>query len=349
MKKSFLLLFSFLQYCTAAPAQSTEFAANDIELRQLIEAAAVRPITTIQLTGSYYNIKNIQLPVKLKAQGKRLYIQGQGTTVEVDSVGFERTPPDQRTADSLYVSQAFSFYRINFVGGGSISAINIGATYHTTIEDCSFLNFYNPVVLRFCMNARVQQCQFNYSTNNSLTIGYGNWPGATTSLSPSNCSHINYNRFLALEGSNAQLIVSGTTRVIANGNIFEGGTKVTHRGSNYLIVFDAAAGTNVNSFRLEETYIEVKATIAAIKINSREGIIVIDGIRNVFDNVLVSASAIGNTRLKLYNVDKLTGGTKFQTDRNTWWYVDAWPGNTSLNDSGRWVNKIKPSKLTVQS
>ncbi|MFW6243415.1 MAG: hypothetical protein ACOC2W_04580, partial [bacterium] len=147
----------------------------------------------ILLSDKVYLINStVNLP-EIKSGSPYLIIEGNSTTLKTtsdDVTIFNRIPSDQSTA-SVWVSASIHISGIKFIGNGSLNqkGIFLGATYGSSIRDCSFNDFEIGVQIQFGLMTLIENCLAN-GCDKHFELSYGKEWGGGTSTSQSNSSTI---------------------------------------------------------------------------------------------------------------------------------------------------------------
>lgn len=188
---------------------------------------------------------------------------------------WHRIPPNQTEAVSsgnAYTNYKTLMYNMSFYGAGLGTpnsgdvCVEIGATYGSIFQGCTFSSADIGLNLYFCLGAKVigGNMGFNSRSGIKLSTGAGDgieaprWTGATLSNSASNCCSLKPTNITNLGGSFSSIEIYGSNGVSVGGLgdqvVFEGSglTKPDHH-----VYFDGQASTlvkavNMNNFHLEQ-------------------------------------------------------------------------------------------------
>lgn len=116
----------------------------------------------------YFNPRDIQLPVYYAGspyEENKFIINYNGahffaTTNSLTHTFFKRVPPSNGDALTFYMRARFIITMGNFYGKGDGSAIDLGASYTTSINDCFFDSLEYGITVKFCLNPSLERNNF---------------------------------------------------------------------------------------------------------------------------------------------------------------------------------------------
>jgi len=204
----------------------------------------------------------------------RLTIQGYGAKWNIPSSAtsaLKRVQPTDNSDANVMIVARHNISGIEFVGSGTQTALDLGASYMSVYRDLKFNGGQTAIHLRFALRTVVEDCE---SVNRTMPFiaDMGNWTGASTSNSQSN--HTTFNRcraYMPPTGLDAFSVISASGVVIRD-SIIEG--HVVRNGIN----FDAKGATVVKDFTVENVHFECVngSTNAFIKVNILGGTVTIN-------------------------------------------------------------------------
>ncbi|HYG52598.1 MAG TPA: hypothetical protein VD905_16920 [Flavobacteriales bacterium] len=230
---------------------------------------------SLEFTGTknYYVSSNIELPRYGKTGRKIFILNGNGCSINAaDSVFvFNRIPKNQKEALDKMMSVRFSINDFTITGGKK--AVNMGATYGTSMNRCNFQNQTESAIdIQFGLNTSIFQCNSTGACKNHFVLRTGSDWGGTAINSQSNHSVLNMCRVYAGKGGNSAFMVLGSSGCVIRDCISEGNHEI-----NYSVYFDYAKSNCVKLFKLENLHLEHAPKIAGIYIHNM-GIAILDGI-----------------------------------------------------------------------
>lgn len=242
----------------------------------------------------------------------------------------------QAEAD-LAQSYAVNIKGLGFIGKGSGIGLDLGATYNSVIEQCSFTLLNEGIHLRFALMTGVRNCMFTNNLQYGAVSDMGNWIGASNSNSQSNHTRFEQCRVFCADAS-----LAGFKFFAVSGNkvdqcIVEGGQPID--GIN----FDSNGSAVVKDFTVELTHIETTCTGAGIKARQDDGYVHLDKVFTQYPMTLVDVTGSGYPHILIENIPYLPTGTKFKTSgNNIVWSFFNMPSAWSAKNTGNWVNATIP-------
>ena len=170
-------------------------------------------------TKNYTFYSSAELP-RYATGGKRIFtVQGNGAqlTAANDSVCiFNRIPHDQKEALNKMMRTRFAIRDITFKGGKK--AINLGATYQSSITGCNFVAQKEAAVdIQFGLATSIVRCNSNNALKDNFVLRTGEDWGGGANNSQSNHSIIDHCRVYARSGSSTCFKVLASTLVVQLG------------------------------------------------------------------------------------------------------------------------------------
>lgn len=276
---------------------------------------------SIEFTGTkqYKISQSIELP--RYGKGRRIIvINGNGCEIiaKEDINIFNRIPNDQKEALDKMMSTRFTINDFTFTSGNK--AINVGATYGTSINRCNFVGQKIAAVdIQFGLNTAINHCISTNAKKDAFVLRCGNDWGGTTINSQSNHSVINMCRVYAAKGAGCSFKILGSGGVVLRDVISEG----SHE-AEYAIYFDRQGSTTVKLFTVQNFHLEHKLTKAAIYLK-HTGIATIDGLfyQHAYKDFVLLYAGAGAEHITLKNIPYFVGGTVIKADNNeTAWLVE---------------------------
>lgn len=300
---------------------------------------------SLELTGNkIYRFKTCAELPKYVTSGKRIFvINGNAAhlVASVDSVYiFNRIPKNQSEALKKYMKTRFTINDITFSGGRK--AINLGASYHTSINRCNFQGQRECAVdIQFGLGTSINQCNSLGAFKDNFVIRTGeDWGGGYNS-SQSNHTVLNQCRVHARSGAKTAFKVLGSGGVVIRDAISEGSKDI-----DYSIYVDHQNSTTVRMFKVENLHLEHKPVKAGIYIRST-GISTIDGVfyQMAYDGFKLIQTGDKTNHVNLKNVPHYVSGTVIQQEwASTAWVLENCHNKFFVPDNWRIKNGVKYSK-----
>ncbi len=302
---------------------------------------------SIELKGTrQYSFKsNAELP-RAATSGKRIFvINGNGATIVAKSDTiclFNRIPKNQDEALKKMMKTRFTINDITFIGGAK--AINIGATYQTSINRCNFQSQKLAAIdVQFGLHTSINHCNaLNCKTDNFILRTGEDWGGSKNN-SQSNHSVLNQCRVYAAQGAKTAFKVLGSGGIVIRDGISEG-----HKDIDYSVYVDRQSSTTVRLFKLENFHLEHKPNKAAIYINST-GINTIDGLfyQLSYEDFKLLHTGGSTNQINLKNVPHYVAGTVIQQEGgSTAWNLESChhkffdPSNWRVKNGAKYDSKL---------
>lgn len=131
----------------------------------------------------------------------------------------KRVTPTDNTQANIMTGARFTIKGFRFNGSTSMTCLDLGPSYNSTIEENFFTGWGTGIYNRFSLNCLIQHNEF-YCLRGDVA-DYGNWTGATNYNSQSNNTYRFFNRYRLMTGAtvaSASYAASGCKYL---GNIFE--------------------------------------------------------------------------------------------------------------------------------
>jgi hypothetical protein len=263
---------------------------------------------TLEFTGTkeYIVYKNVELPRHSKS-GRRIFIlNGNGCriTARPGVIVFNRIPKNQDEALNKMMSTRFAFNDFTIKGGAK--AINIGATYGTSINRCNFeVQTEAAIDIQFGLNTVISHCNSNNAKKDNFVLRHGADWGGNGINSQSNHSEIRNSRVYAGAGSQTAFKVLASSGVVLRDNISEGSKEI-----DFSVYVDRLNSNTVRLFKLENLHLEHAPRKAGIYIRST-GVNTFDGIfyQLAYKGFPLFDVGNGSDQINLYNVPHYVNGT----------------------------------------
>lgn len=304
---------------------------------------------SVEFNGSkkYTITTPIYLPKKSKIGKRSIILNGNGCILKTNrqiSI-FYRIPLNQKEALNEMMSTRFVFNDFTIVGG--TKGIELGATYGSSINRCTFIGQQLAAVdIQFGLNTIISHCHSNGAKKDNFILRSGSSWGGTDNNSQSNHSIIESCRVFAKAGANSAFKILASGGCVIRDCISEGNSDL-----NYSIIIDNQASNTVRLNRIENLHLEHKAKIAGIYINSK-GITTIDGLfyQTAYENYKLILSGKITEQITLMNMPHYVSGTiirQNKTGSGTAWKLLYChksyykPENWQLKEvSGNYLNKL---------
>jgi hypothetical protein len=322
----------------------TAFPTNEAEYQNAIRLMANGTIRNITLFNDIILTKepwfpdtitgnpSLRIDVNLNNYG---LIDGSATGLKTLA---GRSPDDQSEALNVMQSWAFTIHDGYLKGKGASTktAIDLGATYNSSVYNLQLNNFYDGIVFRFCLMGTIRNIMINGVTNVAVNVDRGNWSGVGYANAQSNHTLVEQVRVFNNTGAFAAFQVLDASGVILRQCISEGGSPKYH------VYWDSMGSTVVKDGWLMSIHLESSSTIAGIKLFLASGYFVASGNFSQYDNVLYDVEAsLGYPHIYVENVPWMTGGSKLKTKGTSviWAFSEVAfdPTNSAL-----WVGAVKP-------
>lgn len=294
---------------------------------------------------------------------KAIIIEGQGAKMTCNT-GFRRRPAYGNSGNEQgmrVIIKDVYFTRTGTQAGSK--AIDIGATYNSKVENCSFVSFDTALVFRFALNS-VSQGNYFVNNLNGIYIGYGLEFGGSTSNSQSNGTISESDRIFNADASDKSIIIESASDCEIRNIIIEG------FDPNYGIYFDDRAATVVEDFKLHGAHFETVgppqrayiyfrgsgyAEFTDIYVQTLDTFLIVDQTANLYINLRRMAFFPSNTKFAstnagtIWNFEGLPYGDagNFMTDHfvNGGDYV--LPNNMYLKPRGSNTTRVQGATNSV--
>ncbi len=295
-------------------------------------------------TKNYTFYSSAELP-RYATGGKRIFtVQGNGAqlTAANDSVCiFNRIPHDQKEALNKMMRTRFAIRDITFKGGKK--AINLGATYQSSIIGCNFVTQREAAVdIQFGLATSIVRCNSNNALKDNFVLRTGEDWGGGANNSQSNHSIIDHCRVYARSGSSTCFKVLASGGVVLRDIISEGSKNV-----EYSVYIDRQRSSTVRLCKIENLHLEHKPSKAGIFIQFT-GVTTIDGVfyQLAYDGFKLIQTGEKTNHINLKNVPHYVSGTIIQQEysgtgwvlencNNNFFKPDNWRVKTGMNYSSR--------------
>ena len=294
-------------------------------------------------TQNYFVADDCELPRYSKSGRRIIIINGNGCKITAaDSVNvFNRIPENQKEALNKMMSTRFVFNDLTISGGKK--AINLGATYGSSINRCNFSGQKEAAVdVQFGLNTSIFQCNSTGAWKDNFILRTGADWGGSANNSQSNHSVMDMCRVYARNGAHSAFMVLGSGGCVIRDAISEGSSNI-----EYCIIIDRLNSSTVRLSKIENLHIEHKPTKAGIYIRFT-GITTIDGLfyQTAYPDYALIYAAPGTNQITLKNIPHYVGGTVFKQEKASKkpaWRLEYCHGNFSdpgnwrvLNSNGEW-------------
>lgn len=154
-----------------------------------------------------------------------------------------------------YIDFQLHVFELFLSGDGTGNGFRLSSTYQSHFQYCRFNNFKTAIDARFCLQGSVRDCRF---ANNYIGINadYDRFVGGGSDDSQSNAFTIESNCFRTFPGAYASIVCTAENMIYIARNIWEGGDKKTHIGSDYAVYINEAGSNTAKFSRLEDNYSE---------------------------------------------------------------------------------------------
>ncbi len=292
---------------------------------------------SVEFTGTrtYYVEEDIELPRYTKYGSRTIVLNGNGCLIKAaNNVNvFNRIPKNQGEALNKMMSTRFVINDFVFRGGSK--AINLGATYGSCINRCTFITQRVAAVdIQFGLMTQINECIATNCFKDSFVLRHGGAWGGNGANSQSNHSVISSCRVYAKAGANTAFKILASSGCVLRDIISEGSSDI-----QYSIYADRLTSTTVRLFKIENFHLEHAPVKAGIYVNIT-GIADIDGVfyqlsHEEFPLVLSGPSA---DHINLSNIPHWVRGTVIEqqrTGRGTAWVMDHCNKNFYKNENWR--------------
>lgn len=349
---------------------------DEATLQAALNSAVTSPITCISLeplVGDTISVANaIFLPRTLANASNKLIIEGNGITLRPTSplglpgnyILYRKNPAQDNTSCSFFIRD------IKFDGRNrTTSGLELCNATDSIIENCTFSDVVNGLVLRNDYNTTVNNCSVLNHSGYAYAVDHGDWqifPNVTT-----------YSRKVTFNECRQFGFDAGTSY----GWYFNGVTgaamyECTSEGKNYMPIFFDSLGLAsilavtsntpaVNNFNVTNFTIagSIGTNGAGIRLKLIDGYAKISGLHTTTGGTLIyadaypdsSAGASPNPHLYVENIPYLNGTAKFQTvggmvagcpipepsDVVVWEFKEVYNGSTIFS-SARWIGGYFP-------
>lgn len=263
---------------------------------------------SLEFTGTrnYTIDAPLELP-KYHKSGKRLIVlNGNGCSIIASDtfMVFHRIPSNQKEALDKYMSTRFVFNDFNFIGGKV--AIDLGASYSSSINRCNFQNqTLSAIDIQFGLNTSIEQCNSIGGAKYHFVLRCGEAWGGNGVNSQSNHSVIEKCRVYAGKDTKICYKVVGSSGCVIRDCISEG-----QHTPDYSIYFDYQKSTTVRLFKVENLHLEHTPQKAGIYVRNT-GVATIDGVfyQTAKEEYPLVYAASRCDQISLLNVPHYVGGT----------------------------------------
>lgn len=262
---------------------------------------------SVEFDGSKkYTLQSaVELP-RYAVGGRRIIIlNGNGCEIVGKSGAdiFRRIPLDQDEALNKMMATRFVFNDFSFTGGSK--AINLGASYGSSIQRCNFVAQEESAIdIQFGLATEIHHCILTNPKKDGIVLRCGTDWGGSTNNSQSNSSVISMCRAYATKSTEAVFRILGSGGVVLRDCISEGSGD-----AQYSVFFDRQNSTTVRLFRIENFHLEHAPKKAGIYLN-HTGIATIDGLfaQMAFKDFPLVMSAPNAEQITLINIPHFLGG-----------------------------------------
>lgn len=350
---------------SGASYESTRFVSSTAEYKAAIASfnATGNP-RVINCAKAFTLTEPIDL--KLTRTG-RLILDGCFQDITVDNAAncaFIRTPASTGEANAI-IDQSFEIRNFHFIDNninkgpnytGLGNCIQIAGLYSGDIHHNWFRGFDTSIKADFWLGNNIYKNRFWAAKTCNISIGWNGIPGGTPSETQSNVSRIQNNVIRVEPGAFSAISVFGSSGVIIDQNVIEGGNS-NHIGSFYGVYFDDNGSPNVKSVTISNNHFEVIFTKARNYIKLQAGNAYL--IHNYFQypGVDLETSSGGYAIFHLDTPDYLpspttytNGGGTFEFLNYEWnfdpfavatWGTSGVPNSVYLERFGNGADKIK--------
>jgi len=263
-------------------------------------------------TENYFVADDCELPRYSKSGRRIIIINGNGCKITAaDSVNvFNRIPENQKEALNKMMSTRFVFNDLTIVGGKK--AINLGATYGSSINRCNFSGQREAAVdIQFGLNTSIFQCNSTGAWKDNFILRTGIDWGGSANNSQSNQSVIDMCRVYARNGAHSSFIILGSGGCVIRDAISEGSSNI-----DYCVIIDRLNSTTVRLNKIENIHIEHKPLKAGIFIKS-SGTTTVDGLfyQLAYPGYALIYAAPGTNLVVLKNIPHFVSGTVIKQEK----------------------------------
>jgi hypothetical protein len=302
-------------------------------------ALADAKVISINLLEDIVLTKEANILAALSNPARMLNINGNGCSLIDGSMSglpylLGRTFASQAAADAAQ-SYAVNVRQLGFIGKGAGIGIDLGATYNSVIEQCSFTSLSTGVWLRFALMTCVRNSMFTNNLQNGCVSDMGNWSGATNSNSQSNHTRFEQCRVFCADNSNAGFKFFAVSGNLVEQCIVEGGKPANG------IDFDSNGSGVVKDFTVHLTHVETACSNAVLKVRQDDGYVIVDKLFSQYPNTMVDANGSAYPRIFVRNIPYLPIGTNFKTTGNGLrWVFENMPATFDAYNTASWVSGI---------
>lgn len=256
--------------------------------------------------------------------------------------------PANTAAIAPRMNRKLKIQGIRFLGStlAGQTGVSVIGSYGTVIEDCTFQNLEDGLDLIFCLMGSVRDCFGLQNVRHAFRArsGVGVWGDATDSNSGSNHTVFRDCRDYARAGALSQFYIFGSSGVVLQDCITEGGNPVNG------VYFDANGSPTVKSFTVRNLHHENVSTQAAVRIASMlGGHVRLEDIWTGNAQVVVDASGCGTSAVLFATLPYFVpGSTPFKGDAaGCCWVFGYGMGNNNPRNSALWVGGIVPTSIAA--
>jgi len=316
------------------------FVGTESELKL---ALADKSVTCINLYNDITLTSEANILNAFNNPARMLNIVGNGCSlIDGTATGLKyligRTFATQADADAAQ-SYAVNISKLGLIGNGKTGiGIDLGSTYNSVIEQCSFTSLGTGLWLRFALMTAVRNCMFTNNLTNGAVSDMGNWTGASNSNSQSNHTRFEQCRVFAADNSNAGFKFFAVSGNLVEQCIVEGGKVVN------AIDFDSNGSGVVKDFTIHLTHVETTCQNAIMKVRQDDGYVQVDKVFSQYKNVMVDATASAYPKIFVSNVPYLPTGSQFKWNSGgIRWVFNNMPSTFDASVATNWANGAAPS------
>lgn len=321
MNRFLIVLFSALQFSAFSQLRVDDFYRKEDgrddapSIQRAFHKVDSLGRGSVEFTGTkkYIIQSTIQLPRYASSGRRMIIINGNGCEIQAKSgiSIFKRIPKDQKEALDKMMATRFYINDFTFVGGDK--AIDLGASYGSSIQRCNFVaQEIAAIDVQFGLNTEIHHCILTNPKKDGIVLRCGSDWGGSTNNSQSNHSVVSMCRVYAAKGGDACFRVLGSSGVVLRDIISEGSGECA-----YSIYFDRQNSSTVRLFKVENFHFEHAPRKAGIYLN-HTGIATIDGLfyQLAFPEFPLIEAAAGAEQITLMNVPHFVTGTVLYAGNN---------------------------------